>query len=75
MKKLFASIAVVLLSLGFIDTASAQVNFGVLGGASFFFFFPADWKVTNLVQFTLGVSCGIHPALGFAVRPEVLVLV
>ena len=68
MKKLFASIAVVLLSLGFIDTVSAQVNFGVLGGASF----SEDWKVTNLVQYHAGITCCINLPLGFAVQPEVL---
>ena len=72
MKKLFASIAVVLLSLGFIDTVSAQVNFGVLGGASFSSAKPEDWKVTNLVQYHAGITCCINLPLGFAVQPEVL---
>ena len=72
MKKLFASIAVVLLSLGFIDTVSAQVNFGVLGGASFSSAEPEDWKVTNLVQYHAGITCCINLPLGFAVQPEVL---
>ena len=69
MKKLFASIAVVLLSLGFIDTVSAQVNFGVLGGASFSSAKPEDWKVTNLVQYHAGITCCINLPLGFAVQP------
>ena len=72
MKKLFASIAVVLLSLGFIDTVSAQVNFGVLGGASFSSAKPEDWKMTNLVQYHAGITCCINLPLGFAVQPEVL---
>ena len=72
MKKLFASIAVVLLSLGFIDTVSAQVNFGVLGGASFSSAKPDDWKVTNIVQYHAGLTCCFKLPLGFAVQPELL---
>ena len=72
MKKLFASIAVVLLSLGFIDTVSAQVNFGVLGGANFSSAKPDDWKVTNIVQYHAGLTCCFKLPLGFAVQPELL---
>ena len=72
MKKLYALLASVLLCFVVVNTASAQVNFGVLGGASFSSARPEDWKVTNLVQYHAGITCCINLPLGFAVQPEVL---
>lgn len=72
MKKLYALLASVLLCFVVVNTASAQVNFGVLGGASFSSAKPEDWKVTNLVQYHAGITCCINLPLGFAVQPEVL---
>ena len=73
MKKLYALLASVLLCFVVVNTASAQVNFGVLGGASFSSAAkPEDWKVTNLVQYHAGITCCINLPLGFAVQPEVL---
>lgn len=73
MKKLYALLASVLLCFVVVNTASAQVNFGVLGGASFSSAAkPEDWKMTNLVQYHAGITCCINLPLGFAVQPEVL---
>ena len=72
MKKLFILSASLLLCFAVAQTASAQVNFGVLGGASFSSAKPADWKMTNLVQYHAGLTCCINLPLGFAVQPEVL---
>ena len=72
MKKLYALLASVLLCFVVVNTASAQVNFGVLGGASFSSAKPEDWKMTNLVQYHAGITCCINLPLGFAVQPEVL---
>ena len=72
MKKLYALLASVLLCFVVVNTASAQVNFGVLGGASVSSAKPEDWKVTDRVQYHAGITCCINLPLGFAVQPEVL---
>ncbi len=72
MKKIFSLAAAALLSVFGAVNASAQINWGVLGGATFSSAKPSEWKVSECTQYHLGATLKVSLPLGFAVQPSVL---
>lgn len=60
---LFAAVAV---------TASAQINFGIIGGATFSSANPQDWKANEKTMYHAGATVKFTLPVGFSIQPSVL---
>ncbi|MGN0190262.1 MAG: porin family protein [Candidatus Cryptobacteroides sp.] len=72
MKKLFALAVAAAVSLSACLTASAQFNYGVIGGVTFSSAKPSEWKLTQDIQYHVGLTCRVQLPLGFAIQPELM---
>lgn len=72
MKRIFATLAAVAVSAFMAISASAQFNYGVIGGATFSSAKASDWKLTKDTQYHVGATFRISLPLGFAVQPSVM---
>ncbi len=72
MKRFYAIVAAAIVSLSASVAASAQFNYGVIGGVTFTSSQPAEWKLTNDLQYHVGGTFRFMLPLGFAIQPEVL---
>lgn len=72
MKKLFAIAAAATISLTAAISASAQFNYGVIGGVTFSSAKPSEWKLTQDIQYHAGLTCRVQLPLGFAIQPELM---
>ncbi len=72
MKKIFSIFAAAFVSVLFAANASAQFNYGVIGGATFSSAKPNDWKLTKDTQYHVGATFKLSLPLGFAVQPSVM---
>ena len=72
MKKIFSFVVLALLSIFGAANASAQLNWGVLGGATFSSAKPSEWKNSECTQYHVGATLKLSLPLGFAVQPSVL---
>ena len=72
MKRIFATLAAVALSAFMAISASAQFNYGIVGGATFSSAKSSEWKLTKDTQYHVGATFRISLPLGFAVQPSVM---
>lgn len=72
MKRIFATLAAAAVSAFFAISASAQFNYGVIGGATFSSAKTGEWKLTKDTQYHVGATFRISLPLGFAVQPSVM---
>ena len=72
MKRIFATLAAVALSAFMAISASAQFNYGIIGGATFSSAKSSEWKLTKDTQYHVGATFRISLPLGFAVQPSVM---
>lgn len=72
MKRIFATLAAIAVSAVLAISASAQFNYGVIGGATFSSAKASDWKLTKDTQYHVGATFRISLPLGFAVQPSVM---
>lgn len=72
MKRIFAALAAVALSAVLAINASAQFNYGVIGGATFTSAKPDQWKLTKDTQYHVGATFKLSLPLGFAIQPSVM---
>ena len=71
MKKMILAAALFLMSLCFGDNVSAG-NFGVLGGANFHTYSPADMHSRTLTQWQAGLLYKFNLPVGFQIQPALL---
>ncbi len=72
MKKAFVTLAVAAVSAFFAVNASAQFNYGIIGGATFSSANSSDWKLNKETRYHAGATFKVSLPLGFAVQPSVL---
>lgn len=72
MKRIFATLAAVAVSAFMAISASAQFNYGIIGGATFSSAKASEWKLTKDTQYHVGATFRISLPLGFAVQPSVM---
>lgn len=72
MKRIFATLAAVAVSAVMAISASAQFNYGVIGGMTFSSAKASEWKITKDMQYHVGATFRISLPLGFAVQPSVM---
>ena len=72
MKKIFSILAVLAVSALFAANASAQFNYGVIGGATFSSAKSSDWKLTKDTQYHVGATFKLSLPLGFAVQESLM---
>lgn len=73
MKK-FLTVLAIVLSLAFASaaTASAQVSFGVIGGATFSKLSKEVVKGENMTQYHVGGTVQVNLPLGFSIQPSLM---
>ena len=71
MKRLFATAALLLMSLSFADRLSAG-NFGILGGANFYTSNIKQASAETMTQWHAGVTYKMNLPLGFHFQPSLL---
>lgn len=68
MKKLLLSAALIAVAV----SASAQINFGVIGGATFSSADPHEWKATEKTMYHAGATVKFSLPVGFSIQPSIL---
>ncbi len=69
MKKLILSAAIF---LAFAFSASAQIDFGIIGGATFSSADPQEWKATEKTMYHAGATVQFTLSAGFSIQPSLL---
>ena len=72
MKRIFTILATAALSVIFTVNASAQFNYGLIGGATFSSAKPNQWKLTKETEYHIGATFKLSLPLGFAVQPSLM---
>lgn len=72
MRRLYFLLLIAAVSLFCADNASAQHNFGVVGGATFSNASFSDFKSSTMTQYHAGATYRARLPLGFAIQPSLI---
>lgn len=72
MKKLLLLVVTVLVTLVCADNVSAQVNFGVIGGATFSTTNVKEFNEGTMTQYHAGLTLRVKLPAGFSIQPSLL---